>query len=338
MRSSLKSRVTSQRRLYYIAQQMGKRITADMLVALGERGISNCPVNEYWQYPIQEKEGVSLQRVTERGDWDTFERLKEEGRIFRGDGEPSSAEKMGGFGAADTVKLDYGTGQDGKLGPHRLVDMEKAKDFLKQRAFRYLSQYQVKFRAIGTYRAFIANEKAKRIVGRNYARAMGALRLATYAQSRRLRGQQRISTRNEWWGKQGAGIVVGLHAGHIAFKRPQGRPPLSEAEWMRRYRARLEKRRKTQRKSPRKGVKIPVTKSRRDGPRFGDADKYLPPVQSHKPAQGPFGNVESPDWLDEAMEGAVMDALNDLARDFGKELAETGKEWVEVLWRGARGF
>lgn len=97
----------------------------------------------------------------------------------------------------------------------------------------------------------------RRIAEAKMAEAINAAAYATAKDKVRV-GPQLVSTRRDlsrirpfsWF----------RFSGYDAFRAGVGRPPLPEAEWLRRYRARLAKRNKTGRTRKSKGVKVPNTR------------------------------------------------------------------------------
>ena len=227
---------------------------------------------------------------------------------------------------------------DAKDGKDKVVTWQKAAKAISVFFQRYadtLDRNIVAASAAGSYRGWAFRRTASRIVLKNWAAANTELYGLLFKQSRKVRGLQRVVTKKPWHGEKRAGVEVGMFSGHKAWKRPPGRPPLSQTAWIEAE----TKRRKAQQACPKGGT---PHKDRKPMPTEAPKTKYARPktgenfrtTEKEKKAKwNPSEILKDPkhellDW---------HEMLNELVKEGGKEFGEwathEGKEKALEAWR-----
>lgn len=145
-------------------------------------------------------------------------------------------------------------------GRAKLITMEAARKVIDVVFDKFGAKIDQALSKDSTYRAFNVRELVKNRVSTLRWKVESALIEQCFGTARvkTRTGPQLVSTRRDlsdirpftWF----------RFSGYDAFRAGPGRPPLPEAEWKRRYQARLKKRNKTGRHRKGKGVKVPDTR------------------------------------------------------------------------------
>lgn len=323
---SLASRVTTQRRVRLLAAAMGKRITAAMLAAAGGPGSDIGSGGKYrvWRLDV----GSTVDEIPGGWEWEMGERTALGERPWYAQEEPAGMDGLVALGSEPSIQT---VSASDPQGTHRLVKLDVAAEYLRKHAFKYMARYETRLRVVGTYRAWMLRKRAEKIVGRELARAIGALSKSAYRQSRKRKGAQKVSTRSAKW-RQNRWMVDTFN-GTWAFRRPTGRPALSEHEWLRRYRERLKRRRKTnRRRRDWRKLKVPSTRHPRPSRYVETVVKQLTETSPPPNSTGPFGPTDNDADLVEALREKLLDAGDSLGNDFGADLSDAVKRWAESVF------
>lgn len=163
-------------------------------------------------------------------------------------------------------------------GRDRLIPLDRARDLARDLIDNWQARIENRLTSQRGYRAWNYRQLVKDRVVTAYNNISEQLEAACYATSKdkARRGPQLVSTR-----RNVAAIPplqYFIFSGHPAIRFPRGKPPLPEAEWLRRYRARLKKRNKTGRtRKDKKGRTIHVPKTK-----YGRPRTILTPSQTPK--------------------------------------------------------
>lgn len=306
---------------------MGKRITGDILATLSE-DIADVQPHRYRRWTFGPASG-KVREYTGDPTWDEMNAAVGKMEAFWEEFNPPSSESLVGQGSQPI--LNWGKASDkGPLGRHRLMTAADAQAALKKNAFGYLSNLLKRLRQDGSYKAWFMWRASLRIVGRQFGRATLELADSFYTQHKRRQGKQIVSTRKTKWKRDGdyTAQFCGMHA----YKLHHGRPSLSEAEWLRRYRARLKRRRQTKRRRKSTGVKVPQTRHKRP---TGELNPRSRSGTVHEdtgggPDSGPFGPAQTltKTQRQEFLALARKD-VDSLAKDFGEEVKTHARMWID---------
>lgn len=122
------------------------------------------------------------------------------------------------------------------------------------------------------------------------------------------------------------------------FRRKPGRLPLSRAEWLKRYRARLQKRYRKLRKGSGKkptGVVVPKTKWKRPGPgrpngSEAEAERHPIPMEKRRWKFKDMGEViDYGNELIQEMKDYALEKAEDAAKQKVEELADAFVDWIK---------
>lgn len=211
------------------------------------------------------------------------------------------------------TQSEFGAVDFARLHPHELVTYGDAERAVIRMGRAMADRYELIFRRIGTAAAWRAWKQSRKTIAMHVAKALVEVRVVLYAQNKKPNGPRRISTRN--WKR---GVTLDARCGHRATHRRQGRPSLSESEWIRRERARRKKRRKTDRRRKKYAPKVlraPKT-------------KYPRPRSTARPMRDPRTPPAPPAPAPEVLSEEVRKILNDL----GEFLGEAIRDGVKDVW------
>lgn len=236
-----------QRSVDLIARRMIARMAADCLCFLAQNGVAEVLPGKAWR----------MTAGSPRGEWADYDApLEVEAEnafppdvfpVYVGSVKAGCADAIEwGGGRATEMSPELVSSEDTEAGRSQPVTIGEALETVGNTAAAWTVRLRAKLNDTGIYRAAMLSRAARReIIPRNYARAVSEVAQNILPKERRkLSGPQYLSTRKtKWIGKED-----GYHNGKPAKHYPVGKPPLSEAEWLRRYRARRKKERKTKRR------------------------------------------------------------------------------------------
>lgn len=248
---SLKSRCLSTRALRFILEKMGHRITTRMMEALAEVDVGGGAKGEAHAKFFNEETGTWTVELTKDG----FRQWPDDNGGLCLDNGPGGAKLKPGEpfhrtkqATVESWPTEYPLGEesseDGDIGRSGLITLAKALEAVGEHAADYRLQYAAKFRLLNTYRAWKLNRISKSIIIDESKAAVEECGKWTYRQDRKKKGCRLILTRNWSNTNPARDLETGTHAGLPAWRRPRGRPPLSAADWLRRYRLRRLRQRK----------------------------------------------------------------------------------------------
>ena len=156
------------------------------------------------------------------------------------EGEPPSVPVSQGVAIVEAERVDNGLATSG------LIQITDAMEIAREEMNLLLTAYTAKMfpQRSGTYRKFSHWARGKARAEVYYQECCAKLKANCYRQNKRSRGVQIISTKRT----DMQPMTAFRYSGKWAFYAGPGRPPLPEGVWLKRYRARNAKRRKTNRR------------------------------------------------------------------------------------------
>lgn len=248
MKSPL-SRVVENRRLRVLAESMLHEWAAKLTASIGaEPGVGAAKFGD-----VRLKDGTNRQQEEDDDEAEFLDTTDGKAPSWVHDGSAAPA-LTGEVHAAD----------DGKLGRVQFVTLDKARELLAGVSRKAVNEFEAAINRLRpgaprSFRSFLMVQQSKKLMASAVQSALGTLGVVLVKRPKRI-GVQRISTRSTRAPSYG-GFQF---SGKFAFRQFQGRPLLPEAEWLRRYRARVRKASKKKKSGkPKVPTKAPATASPR---------------------------------------------------------------------------
>lgn len=313
----LTGKLTSGRRLAYIAEKMVAAICLDAVAAAGGKNVADVgwgQVRSRLASPLPD--GTEYIDTVSAFDWNADDNWQD-------DSEPGSSLAFNEWEGREPDLDVQGTGDD-ELGTNRPVPISDAIKILMDTAANTGSRLEGAFQRMGNYKGFACNVAAQKAVGRNLALATLQLSQSIYkGKGRPPRGIDKISTSDTSWASKRKGKFNGRLARHF----PVGRPSLTEAEWREHYKARLKKKRKGDGGESKGGPTVPPTVNPRPSTKWDERPK----VRQHA-SNGPHDN--STDLPHEFLEKLFEEMGKELGEHVGKFTVKAGEhllKWLKEL-------
>jgi len=272
------SRVVSNRRLRVLAESMLHEWMAKLTASIGASpGVGAATFGD-----VRLRDGTYRQQEDDDDEADFLDTT---------DGTAPTWKHSGGEAPALTGEAL--SSDDGQLGRVQFVTLDKARDLLASVSRKAVNEFEASINRLRpgaprSYRSFLMVMQSRKLMSGVVESALSTLGAALVKRPKRI-GVQRISTRSSRVPTYG-GFQF---SGKFAFRQFQGRPLLPEAEWLRRYRARVKKAVKKKSKGqPSTPTKAPPTASPRpDTPAQIAARAAMDPKPNGRPP------LSSKDWL-----------------------------------------
>lgn len=209
---------------------------------------------------VRKKPGFRGDRETEAGGFETQERgnTAENPWVQTWDGDVPDWSYVGAE-IPEVALLIQADAVEQSLTRSTLIRFDIARQEVEWASRRAVLHFEGQMALERSYRGWSIIEASKTIMMTEKIQALAKVFLALLPKGKRT-GRQKISTRRKYRLPVGSFVEF---SGKPAWRGARGRPPLSEAQWLARYRKRLERRRaknRTDRRTNRGNVKAPAVR------------------------------------------------------------------------------